>query len=130
MSISIKGNCTHGRGVDVAFESVGHAHLDTGMIHPVRGCVKLIRGGGTVCVLGLSDQPAQLIMKELIWKEAKIIASRVSHGEFNETIRHLSSGKLNPGYLITAVKCMPEIRSAFELLEKEPENQLKILLQV
>jgi L-gulonate 5-dehydrogenase len=121
---------TGGRGVDIAYEAVGHAHLDKNIMHPVRGCVQAIRGGGTVCVLGLSDQPAPLIMKELIWKEAKIIASRVSHGEFSETIEHLSDGSLNPDYLITSTKPMREAQDAFEMLNAEPENHLKILLEL
>ena len=35
-------------------------------------------------------------LKELIWKEAKIIASRVTHGEFPEAIKNLAQGKLKP----------------------------------
>ena len=121
---------TGNKGVDIAFEAVGHALISAHMVHPVRGCVQAIKGGGTVCVLGLSDQPAPLIMKELIWKEAKIIASRVSHGEFSETIDHLSEGSLNPDYLITASKPMNEAQKAFEILKAEPENHLKILLEL
>lgn len=121
---------TENRGVDIAFESVGHARLDKGMIHPVRGCVQAIRGGGTVCVLGLSDQPAPLVMKELIWKEAKIVASRVSHGEFRETIKYLEDGSLDPDYLITSSVPMKEAQNAFEVLQSEPENHLKVLLEL
>ncbi len=66
---------TKGRGVDVAFEAVGHAHPVADRPHPVRGCVQSIRGAGTVCVLGLADDPAPFVVKELIWKEAKIVAS-------------------------------------------------------
>lgn len=121
---------TDNKGVDVAFEAVGHAQLDEGMVHPVRGSIQSIRGGGTVCVLGLSDQPAPLIMKELIWKEAKIVASRVSHGEFNESIFHLEDGSLDPGFLITSFRPMKEAQSAFEDLQNEPEKHLKILLEL
>jgi 2-desacetyl-2-hydroxyethyl bacteriochlorophyllide A dehydrogenase len=121
---------TENKGVDIAFEAVGHAHLGGNLVHPVRGCVQAIRGGGIVCVLGLSDQPAPLIMKELIWKEAKIIASRVSHGEFSETIDYLKEGNLDPDYLITATRPMKEAQSAFEMLKAEPEKHLKILLEL
>ncbi len=121
---------TRNRGVDIAYEAVGHARFEKEIIHPVRGCIQAIRGGGTVCVLGLSDQPAPLIMKELIWKEAKIIASRVSHGEFSETIGHLRDGSLDPEYLITSVMPMKDAQNAFALLQAEPENHLKILLEI
>jgi len=121
---------TNGRGVDVAFEAVGHAHPVENRAHPVRGCVQSIRGAGTVCVLGLADDPAPLNMKEFIWKEARIVASRVSHGEFAETIYHLSLGHLNPDALISSEFSASRVQEAFDILEKEPQNYLKILLKL
>ncbi len=61
-------------------------------------------------------------MKELIWKEAKIIASRVSHGEFSESIKHMEQGHLKPDVLISAEMKMSEAQLAFELLEARPEK--------
>lgn len=121
---------TNGRGVDVAFEAVGHVHPVENRVHPVRECVQSIRGAGTVCVLGLPDDPAPLNMKEFIWKEARIVASRVSHGEFAETIHHLSLGHLNPEALISSEFSASIAQDAFEILEKEPQNYLKILLKL
>lgn len=121
---------TQGKGVDIAFEAVGHEVAVPERPHPVRGCIQSIHGGGTVCVLGLADDPAPLIMKELIWKEAQIVASRVSHGEFSESIKHLDAGTLNADALISAEYPAHRIQEAFEVLENEPENYLKILLQI
>jgi threonine dehydrogenase-like Zn-dependent dehydrogenase len=120
---------TKGNGVDIAFEAVGHARSIEGRFNPVRSCIRAIRGAGTVCVLGLGDEPSPLIMKELIWKEAKIVASRVSHGEFAETISQLDAGKLKPEALISDILPAPEAQKGFELLENEPEKHLKILLE-
>ncbi len=69
-------------------------------------------------------------MKELIWKEAKIIASRVSHGEFSKVIEALGSGSLNPDKMITDILKLEFAQKGFELLEKEPGKNLKILLKV
>ena len=121
---------TNGRGVDVAFEAVGHAQEVTGRPHPVRGCVQSIHGAGTVCVLGLADDPAPIVMKELIWREARIVASRVSHGEFREVIHHMALGHLKPEVLISAELPAREAQVAFERLEREPENYLKVLLRL
>ncbi len=121
---------TQGKGADVAFEAVGHACPVPDRSHPVRGCVQSIRGAGTVCVLGLADDPAPLIMKELIWKEAKIVASRVSYGEFSETIHHLNLGHLKPDVLISAEMPVIEAQHAFELIEAQPERYLKIILKL
>jgi threonine dehydrogenase-like Zn-dependent dehydrogenase len=121
---------TSGRGVDVAFEAVGHSRSVANRPNPVRGCIQSIRGAGVVCVLGLSVDPTPLLMKELIWKEATIIASRVSQGEFRETIDHMAQGHLKPDVLVSAELHASEAQHGFEVIEKEPQNYLKILLKL
>jgi threonine dehydrogenase-like Zn-dependent dehydrogenase len=119
---------TGGKGVDIAFEAVGHALEIEGQVNPVRGCVQSIRGGGTVCVLGLGNEPSAVVFKELIWKEGRIVASRVSHGEFAETIANLERGALKPEALISRVLPASQTQEAFEILEKYPAENIKILL--
>ena len=119
---------TDGNGVDIAFEAIGHAHPVEGVVHPIRGCIQSIKGGGTVCTLGLSDEAAPIVFKELIWKEGKILTSRVSHGEFAEAIEQLAKGNLKPDFLISEVMPAEEIQKAFELLESNPVRYLKILI--
>jgi len=121
---------TDGKGVDIAFEAVGHEVPVAGKFNPVRTCINAIKGGGKVCVLGLSDHPAEILMKELIWKEARIISSRVSHGEFSKAIDALDKGILDPDKMITGVLNLEDAQRGFELLEKEPGKNLKILLKV
>ncbi len=121
---------TGGRGVDIAFEAVGHAHEIENAVNPVRGCVQSIRGAGTVCVLGLGNEPSPILFKELIWKEGRIVTSRVSHGEFAETIDHLKRGTLKPEALITRTLPASRAQEAFELLEADPGNNIKILLDL
>jgi len=118
-----------GRGVDIAFEAVGHAHPIPGQFLPVRQCIQAIRQGGSVCVLGLSDKPVPLVMKELIWKEAKLLTSRVTAGEFSEALRLMAFKKLFPNKLVTDEMPASKTQRAFELLEKEPEKHLKILIK-
>ncbi len=121
---------TDGRGVDVAFEAVGHAAEPEQLVNPVRGCVQSIIGGGTVCVLGLGNEPAPIVFKELIWKEGRIVASRVSHGEFAETIAYLEKGLLKPEILISRVFPASDTQKAFDILEEDPANNIKILLDL
>ncbi len=121
---------TDGQGVDIAFEVIGHAVEIPGRVTPVRACVQSIRGGGVVCVLGLGDDPVPVLFKELIWKEATIIASRVSHGEFAEAIENLEKGNLKPDALITNVLPIEKIQEAFGMLEEHPDKYLKILLDL
>jgi threonine dehydrogenase-like Zn-dependent dehydrogenase len=119
---------TRGSGVDIAFEAVGHALELEDRVNPVRGCVKSIRGGGTVCVLGLGNEPSAVVFKELIWKEGRIVASRVSHGEFAESIDHLERGTLKPEALISRILPASQTQEAFEILDASPAENIKILL--
>lgn len=119
---------TDGKGVDIAFEAVGHAVGPNRLINPVRGCVKTIRGGGTVCVLGLGNEPAPIVFKELIWKEGRIVSSRVSHGEYTEAISHLEKGTLKPEALISRILPASQTQEAFHILDSDPANNIKILL--
>lgn len=128
--VEVIKNETNGQGVDVAFEVVGHHVEIPGQVNPVRGCVQSIRGGGVVCVLGLGDDPIPIVYKELIWKEAQIIASRVSHGEFAEAIEQLEKGNLKPDALISTVFPIDKIQEAFNLLDEHPDKYLKIMLQL
>lgn len=121
---------TDGKGVDIAFEAVGHAEEIEGVFTPVRSCIQSLRGGGKVCVLGLGDDPSPVVFKELIWKEAQIITSRVSDGEFAEVLEHLNVGNLKPDALISKVMHGSEIQKAFELLQNSPEKYLKVLLEM
>jgi threonine dehydrogenase-like Zn-dependent dehydrogenase len=120
---------TGGEGADIAFEAVGHTKEIPGLVNPVRGCVQAIRGAGTVCTLGLSSEPSPIVMKELIWKEGIIMTSRVSHGEFAETIDNLNRGTLKPDAIVTDILHPSKTQEAFEMLEKEPEKHLKIMLK-
>lgn len=121
---------TNNRGVDIAFEAVGHEVVVEGRMNPVRSCINALKGGGTVCVLGLGDHPAEIVMKELIWKEAKIVSSRVSHGEFAQAIEALDKKTIHPENMITGILDLKEAQRGFELLEKEPGKHLKILLKI
>ncbi len=120
---------TGGEGVDIAFEAVGHTKDIPGVINPVRGCIQAIRGGGVVCVLGLSSEPSPIVMRELIWKEGTIITSRVSHGEFSETIDNMNRNTLKPDALVTDILHPSQAQKAFEMLEEEPQKHLKIMLK-
>ena len=121
---------TDGRGVDVAIEAVGHAVEIPGRSHPVMGCIQCIRGAGTVCVLGLADDPAPLFMKELIWKEAKIKASRVTQGEFAEAIQSIAEGDVDPDVIISDEMPAMHASDAFEMLDADPNHYIKVILRL
>jgi len=69
-------------------------------------------------------------MKELIWKEAKIVSSRVSHGEFAKAIVALDKKTIHPENIITGILDLKDAQEAFELMEAEPSKHLKILFRI
>ena len=121
---------TGGRGVDIAFEATGDFRVIEGRVNPVREAIRSIRGAGKVCVLSLENTEVALVMKELIWKEGLLVTSRVSHGEFKDAIEHLAQGVLHPEVMVSGVMPMSSAQEAFEMLEREPEKHLKVLLVV
>ena len=120
---------TGGKGVDIAFEMAGDPFIPKGHVNPVREAIRSIRGAGKVCVLSLENTEVALVMKELIWKEGVLITSRVSHGEYKDALEHLAVGDLKPEALISSVMPLERTQEAFEMIEKEPQNYLKVILE-
>ncbi|MFC1694037.1 zinc-binding dehydrogenase [Candidatus Latescibacterota bacterium] len=121
---------TGGKGVDIAFEAAGDALILESRVHPVREAIHSIRGAGKVCVLSLGDDEVTLVMKELIWKEGLLITSRVSCGEYKDALEHLAKGLLRPKALISSIMPLSQAQEAFEMIERDPDNHLKVILTV
>jgi 2-desacetyl-2-hydroxyethyl bacteriochlorophyllide A dehydrogenase len=121
---------TDGAGVDCVIEAVGHYHLVDDQEAPLAQAVQMIRTGGRVVTTGLGDQLSAVQFKTLVMKEAEIIASRVTRGEFPRAIRMLAKGLLHPELLITNQMPLRDITAAFEQVDREDPATLKVVLNV
>jgi 2-desacetyl-2-hydroxyethyl bacteriochlorophyllide A dehydrogenase len=121
---------TKGIGVDCVIEAVGHYYLPEGQEAPLAQAVKMIRSGGRIVTTGLGDDPTTVHFKTLVLKEAQIIASRVTCGEFPRALQMMSRGLLHPELLITDVMPIESIASAFEQVDKEDPGTIKIVLEI
>ncbi len=121
---------TEGVGADCVLEAVGHYHLVEGQEPPLAQAVRMIRNGGRIVTAGLSEQLTPIHFKTLVVKEAEIIASRVTRGEFSRAIRLMSKGLLHPDRLITHQMAMREVTAAFARLDREEPDTIKIVLDV
>jgi L-gulonate 5-dehydrogenase len=121
---------TKGVGVDCVIEAVGHYHLVEGQEPPLAQAVKMIRSGGRVVTTGLGEQLSAVHFKTLVLKEAQIIGSRVTRGEFPRAIQMMSRGLLHPEYLITDIMPLDAITSAFELVDQEEPETIKVVLEI
>lgn len=121
---------TNGIGVDCVIECVGHYHEVDGQEAPLAQAVRMIRNGGRIVTAGLGEQTSAVHFKTLVIKEAKIIASRVTCGEFPRAIQMMSRGLLHPNLLITDVQPLASIGEAFDQVDRESPETIKVVLQV
>ena len=121
---------TNGVGVDCVIEAVGHYHLPEGQAAPLAQAVRIIRSGGRVVTTGLGEQLSAVYFKTLVLKEAQIIASRVTCGEFPRAIQMMSRGLLHPEMLITDVMPLEAITKAFARVDREDPEVIKVVLEI
>ncbi len=121
---------TDGRGADRVIEAVGHAIPGMNGKQPMTEAVDMVRPAGRVVVLGQGPEEESVFWRSFVWKEAEIIASRVTLGEFPRTLRMLARNRLHPEKLITHEFPLERIGEAFELM-LDPEGQaVKVLLSI
>lgn len=121
---------TDDQGVDCVIEAVGHYHLIEGQDVPLAQAVQMIRSGGRIVTAGLGEQVSAIHFKTLVLKEAQIIASRVTRGEFPRAIRMMEKGLLHPELLVTGQMPLREIATAFNKVDQEDASTIKIVLDV
>ena len=121
---------TNGSGLDCVIECIGHYQVFEGKEPPLAQAVKMIRNGGRVVTAGLGEQLTAVHFKTLVLKEAEIIASRVTRGEFPRALRLLAKGLLHPGLLITDRMPLREISRAFKQVDGEDAGTIKIVLDI
>jgi L-gulonate 5-dehydrogenase len=109
---------------------VGHYHAVEGQEAPLAQAVKMIRTAGRIVTAGLGEQPSAVHFKTLVLKEAQIIASRVTLGEFPRAIRLMAKGLLHPELLVTDQMTMRDITTAFEKVDREDPSTIKVVLNV
>jgi L-gulonate 5-dehydrogenase len=121
---------TGGAGVDCVIECVGHYHLAEGQDPPLAQAVRMIRHGGRIVTAGLGEQLTAVHFKTLVLKEAQIIASRVTLGEFARAIRLLAKGRLHPELLVTDRVPLRDVAGAFAKVDREDPTTIKVILDI
>ena len=115
---------------ELRVDLIGHYHEVEGQEAPMAQAVHMIRNGGRVVTAGLGEQLSAVHFKTLVIKEAQIIASRVTLGEFPRAIRLLAKGLLHPELLVTHQMALGEITAAFDKVDQEDPDTIKVVLNV
>ena len=121
---------TGGQGVDCVIECIGHYHDVPGREAPLQQAVKLVRAAGRIVTCGLGEQLSPVHFKTLVLKEAEIIASRVTLGEFPRAIHLMSKGLLHPERLVTHDVPLSQVTSAFAQVDRDDPTTIKVVLDV
>jgi L-gulonate 5-dehydrogenase len=121
---------THGVGVDCVIEAVGHYHDAVGGESPLSQAVMMVRSAGRIVAAGLGEQRSDVRFKTLVMKEAEIIATRVTLGEFPRALRLMAKGVLHPDVLITHERPLRDVTDAFALVDAEDPATIKVVLNV
>jgi L-gulonate 5-dehydrogenase len=119
---------TKGQGVDCVIETIGHYHTFEGQDAPLEQAVQMIRNGGRIVTVGLGEQRSDVYFKAFVLKEAMLIASRVTMGEFPRAVRLMAKGLLHPELLVTHQMPMRDVAAAFKKVDREEPETLKIVL--
>jgi len=119
---------TDGVGADCVIECVGHYHELPDREAPLAQAVQMIRNGGRIVTAGLGEQPSSVHFKTLVLKEAEIIASRVTAGEFSRALYLMGKGLLHPELLITHQRPIEQVAEAFATIDTEAPEVIKIVL--
>jgi NADPH:quinone reductase-like Zn-dependent oxidoreductase len=112
---------TDGRGVDVAFDTVGAATWPANF--------RAVRRGGRIVLCGVTTGPeATTNLQALYWNQITVLGSTMgSHRDFRAMLGAVSARGLEP--VIDTVVPLPEVRLAMERLEAGQQFG-KIVLQV
>ena len=112
---------TEGRGVDVVLEAVGRNET-------VAASIEAVRKGGTVTLVGNITPTVTLPLQKVVSRQIRLQGSCASCGEYPESIRLVSSGKIDVSSLITSVAPLEDGASWFHRLYHREPNLMKIVL--
>jgi S-(hydroxymethyl)glutathione dehydrogenase/alcohol dehydrogenase len=104
---------TGGRGVDVAFEVVGHPEL-------VRQAFEVTRPGGTAVVVGMPSLDAEVSLPLFAWfhQEKRVVGCNYGSAQvrrdFHRLVALVEAGALDVGAAVTAVRPLEEVNAAID----------------
>lgn len=113
---------TQGRGADVAFDAAG-------IPQTLEASVNLVRRGGTVCLVGVTGQPTEVMTNRWITKELTITTSMVFTLEEATAVgRLIGNGRLDATAMHEATITLDQLPATVEAMANRERSELKILV--
>ncbi|WP_307190220.1 zinc-binding dehydrogenase [Geomicrobium sp. JCM 19039] len=113
---------TDGEMMNVVIDAVG-------ITSTFEQAVQLASVAGTVVTLGFNEQPSHIPSFQLTKKELNVVGSRLQTHQFPAVIEKVNAGQLKPEAIISHRFHFKDVKKAFSLLENEPENVRKVVIE-
>ena len=114
------------RGVDegptLIYDAVGHPSI-------LEEAVRIAAPAGRIGVLGFSTHPSAIPQQELTKKELTLYASRLNCSMFPRVIDWVAKGLVRPDRIITHRIDFRDVTNAFAVVEGNPKDACKVLLE-
>jgi (R,R)-butanediol dehydrogenase/meso-butanediol dehydrogenase/diacetyl reductase len=115
---------TAGLGVDLVIEC-------TGAPGPTADAFQLVKRGGTILVLGISEEPVEADFMTGVLNELNVQFSYLGYAEFPEAIELLSTKRIDPAPYITKVVPLEKVvEEGFKALTRPDSNEVKVLVEI
>jgi len=122
---------TNGRGADRVIEAVGHHIPVPNCLPPMAMACEMLKPAGRVVAMGLGPESTPVYWRNLVLKEAEIVASRVSLGEYPRSLAALAKpGRLHPEMFVTDQVGLEDVPKVLARMENEPSGILKTIVKI
>ncbi|HXH01838.1 MAG TPA: Zn-dependent oxidoreductase [Candidatus Competibacteraceae bacterium] len=108
-------------GPTLIIDAVGHPTL-------LEEAVRIASPAARIGLLGFAAEPSAIPQQELTKKELSLHASRLNCAMFPVVIEWLRRGLIHPERIITHCIDFRRVESAFELIQRKPQESCKVLL--
>ncbi len=113
---------TNGKGPDVVIEAAGTPET-------VQESFAIVRPGGTVVLVGMTNLPVPLATKPIMAKELSIYASRNSTGVLHELLTALAERRIDvDSFISQEIDLADAPRTIVDMCEN-PNDYLKVLVK-
>lgn len=112
---------TNGLGANVVIDAVG-------LPQTFEQAVKLASSAGIIVTMGFDARPSNISQLDITKNELDIRGSRLHNNKFPQVIEWFNEGKLNPKQIISHRLHFTEVMKAFEIIQNNPQEVMKIIL--
>jgi S-(hydroxymethyl)glutathione dehydrogenase / alcohol dehydrogenase len=135
---------TNGRGADVCVDAVGMeadrsffdkvksvVNFEKGTISVLESCVKAVRRGGTVTVVGVYGTPFDNFPIHRIFDKGIIMqfGQAPVHKYIDELVSLVENGKVVLNDILTHTMPLSKVTEAYDMFKKKEDNCVKIILK-